>query len=209
MATSATTTTAPRHSPTTCLNGIGDTPPTARDHFFCCSLRSAARAGLAPIAPARQPDRLEPPSPLEAVSQGRAARAGVVSTKGSLQMLQKPLRDDARHDFVGGRTCFRRSKCGATASAAARSQVGELEHAAEDTPGTGTKEEPTAQEKAPREELEHGASGGRRSGGLTPASKYCLQQLRPVRCGASHTPRLSLPAGRESRAVCAQLGGRS
>jgi hypothetical protein len=34
-------------------------------------------------------------------------------------MLQKPLRDDARHDFVGGRTCFRRSKCGATASAAA------------------------------------------------------------------------------------------
>ena len=35
----------------------------------------------------------------------------------SLQMLQKPLRDDPRHDFVGARTCFRRSKCSATASA--------------------------------------------------------------------------------------------
>jgi hypothetical protein len=85
--------------------------------------------------------------------------------EGIAPMLQKPLRDDARHDFVGGRTCFRRSKCGATASAAARSQVGGLEHAADDTPGTGTKEEPPAQEKAPREKLEHGASGGRRSGG--------------------------------------------
>ena len=44
-------------------------------------------------------------------------------------------------------------------------QVGGLEHAAENTPGTGTKEEPAAQEKAPREKLERGASDGRRSGG--------------------------------------------
>jgi len=48
---------------------------------------------------------------------------------------------------------------------AARSQVGGLEHAAEASPGTETKEEPPAQEKAPREELEHGASGARRLGG--------------------------------------------
>jgi hypothetical protein len=80
-------------------------------------------------------------------------------------MLQKPLRDDARHDFVGGRTCFRRSKCGATASAAAS-----LRSAASNMPrrtpqARERREEPAAQEKAPREKLERGASDGRRSGG--------------------------------------------
>ena len=93
-------------------------------------------------------DRSRAAKSLKAASQGRAPPAPgdvVMSTTRASSWS-----DGERSGVVFGRGWF---------------QIGGLEHASEDSPGTGTKEEPPAQEKAPREELEHGASGGRRLGG--------------------------------------------